>query len=491
MSSTANINYLSKEELTFEYSLKLGKPPVAYSMERLRKDLRASSKNNLKSDPKHLVGLIDFRKEQVNLESKLALLTQDLDEAKEAEIQMLNIAKFKAKIMHYSNRIKVLRQFKLEDKERSILDKYADKISKIDERFNTLLSQIDEQEFNTFEHNLDASIEEEDDLASSLVDTAQRMEQRTKPCSDINVVTAITNPTENPNEDIKSPTTSVTVNNNCCDAAKVGPNSSEKSNSETVPNLSLTKLNPDLSKVSYNASLLSYDKLPNPLNKYLHNFKITNGLNVPDLLHFLKSMLSLKSEAHLTDPDILSILHSYAEGPLLLKLINCQQQATPSLDLFHETVIDSFLPYTLKEKLKQDFVFRPQLLGESLYSYMKDIRLHHDMLRCDMSESSLVQLIRSSLCPEVRNKLIFQPSPNTFKELEQLCISLVNIEYQDLVRSQTSYTYQARPSLDVSKPPNNNQGRPFVDVKVCYNCQKRGHIARNCFKLKSNNQSKN
>lgn len=489
MSQPIKINYLSKDELTFEYILKLGKPPVAYSVENLRKSLRTCIKNNIKSDPKHLAGLVDFKKEQLNLETKLSLLTQDLDEAKDAETPMLNIARFQAKILHYSNRIKVLKQFKMEDRERAVLDKYTDKISKIEEQFNTIKAQVDEQELNTFEINLDVSMEEEDDLSSTLVSVTEKRINDNNPNPDTNQTSTIKDltPTEKPILPIGLSEVSSDGDTSLNLGLSAKPNISAKSDSVTP--CSLTKTNPE--QIQTNAtSLLSYDKLPNPLNKYLHDFKTTNGLNIPDLLHFIKAMLSLKSEAHLSDSDILSVLQNYAEGPLLMKLIQCRQEPKPSLNTFHAIVIDSFLPFTLKEKLKQDFVFRPQLHGESLYSYVKDIKLHHDILLCNMSECSLVELIRGSLCPEVRNKLVFQPSPSTFAQLEQLCIGLINVEYQDLVRTQIN-CYQTRPS-NVG-PSNIRPIRPSNDVRVCYNCQSPGHLSRNCLKPRTGtgNHSKN
>lgn len=53
---------------------------------------------------------------------------------------------------------------------------------------------------------------------------------------------------------------------------------------------------------------------------------------------------------------------------------------------FRQTILDSFIPFILRVKFKQDFLFRPQFYGEPLYCYVEDIRLHHNVLLCNLSK---------------------------------------------------------------------------------------------------------
>lgn len=90
-------------------------------------------------------------------------------------------------------------------------------------------------------------------------------------------------------------------------------------------------------------------------------------------------------EAKLSDV-VLEILQSNSEETIPSKLITWRQQQLNMTTKFQQKILDSFIPLTLRVKFKQDFVFRPQFYGKPLYCYVEDIRLHHNVLLCNLSE---------------------------------------------------------------------------------------------------------
>lgn len=79
MSLTMKNNYLSKEELIFEYTLWLGKPTETPSVEVLRKRNKII---NIKPSSKKLEGSLDFKTESHNIEVKLTMMTEGVENIK-------------------------------------------------------------------------------------------------------------------------------------------------------------------------------------------------------------------------------------------------------------------------------------------------------------------------------------------------------------------------------------------------------------------------
>ncbi|KAG8260296.1 hypothetical protein J6590_100141 [Homalodisca vitripennis] len=71
----------------------------------------------------------------------------------------------------------------------------------------------------------------------------------------------------------------------------------------------------------------SFAKLQNPVERYLKAFKPTNGLNVFELLDYLRVMQQLVSETPLNDSDVLNISIGYANGPLYQSLLEYKENA--------------------------------------------------------------------------------------------------------------------------------------------------------------------
>jgi len=254
----------------------------------------------------------------------------------------------------------------------------------------------------------------------------------------------------------------------------------------TVPTLTSDSnacgVNPNQSvgqTLSFNSSLFS--KVQNPIDKYLKLLKPTNGLNVEELLNFIKVCLQLKDEMQVSSCLILELCLSYANGPLLGKVIEIKNKKS-SLDDLHKELLNCFIPLNLRDNLKRDFVNRPQRESEPLSLYISDIRLHANLLMCNYTESELVSCIKLGINPKDRCKLTFVSEPKTFADLEFICVQANNVEYNDYVRSNQR-TSNRRVANNVSMVDNRNyvQNRP-----VCFKCQKVGHIAKFCRSNSSN-----
>lgn len=67
--------------------------------------------------------------------------------------------------------------------------------------------------------------------------------------------------------------------------------------------------------------------------------------------------------------------------------------------------------------------------------YISSISEHSEILPTNYSESDLVIVIKMGLNPETRAKLTFIANPQILEELNDLCININNISYNDYLRS--------------------------------------------------------
>lgn len=208
-----------------------------------------------------------------------------------------------------------------------------------------------------------------------------------------------------------------------------------------------------------------FAKLSNPIEKHLKYLKTTNGLNVNELLDFIKVMLKLNKETQLPHSQVLDLLLGYTTGPLYNKLVECKQ-LNKSCEEAHVLLLNSFVPLGLRENLKRDFVNRPQKHHEPLNCYIIAVKENAKLLNCIYSEAELVKLIIMGLNQVTRCRLALTKEPSNFEELELLCVHEQNVAYEDTRRG----VVKSR----VASIQSNN-----VPMK-CYNCNKLGHIARYC-----------
>lgn len=223
-----------------------------------------------------------------------------------------------------------------------------------------------------------------------------------------------------------------------------------------------------------------FGKVPNPVERYVKNLRVYDGLNVMQLLEFLKILLKIKAETQLNDKDILEIVVGHCTGPLLSKLIEYKQIGL-SVNQVHVRLVGNFVPFTHLERLKFEMLHRPQRHNESLSSYILEIRENVKLLCCDIVEKDVVEMIKVGINPETRNKLVFVGNPTTFGELEEICIRIQNISYSDYMR-RSSRAYEGS-RLQVAKT---HQVQVSARNVTCYNCRKVGHMAKDCRLPKTN-----
>lgn len=64
-----------------------------------------------------------------------------------------------------------------------------------------------------------------------------------------------------------------------------------------------------------------FNKLLNPLHKYLNDILITDSLGTTKLLQFLRSIVETKQETNLSSSDPFLLLRSYCQGKLLNNML--------------------------------------------------------------------------------------------------------------------------------------------------------------------------
>lgn len=462
----SKINYLTKDELLYELSFRGIEVNSNTCVELLRKILRQNI--HVVGDVKHLNGKLNLEEEISALQIKVSSLSVLLENPD--IISPLYVSKVNCKINHLSSRIKNLGYVKdLNQEQSSVITNLDDDIKNLSVKFQELKEKVPNQDVETFETKLNISMVEEEDIMDNLINITSSSPLKL-------------------NSDILT-TKNVPVSNTVSTQCSV-PFSSQ--------NIEPTQLKISTNTLLPNSSML-FNKLPNPLEKYLNQFCVTDGLDINKLLQFLRALVKIGQETSLSQMELYQILPSHCLGPLLNKIIEARNKNL-SLEELQLDILTTFVPVTLREKLKHDLVFRPQFHGEPLPVYISEVKINAEILKTFLTETDIVTFIRNGIHPEIRNKLVFEKNPTTFRDLDNLCISSNNVTYNDFIRdshfndipksnASINRPTQSRPmSVCQSYQPRNT--RPSFTVtgkdKVCFNCQKPGHLAKNCFNLPKN-----
>lgn len=209
-----------------------------------------------------------------------------------------------------------------------------------------------------------------------------------------------------------------------------------------------------------------YQKLPNPIVQYLDKVTISNGLGINDLLQFLSMLFKVKRETSLTDSQIIELFIPKTLSPLQNILLTCKSS---TIEYLQTEILKAFIPFNLRENLVRDLVNRPQNIGEPLSMYIENIKEYSTILNCKYSESDLVQMLKVGINPVERANLVFASKIETFHDLEQACVHSQNVAYSNYLRSRQPPMY----NLSNNQKPNE---------KKCYNCNRVGHVSRDCYR---------
>lgn len=267
-----------------------------------------------------------------------------------------------------------------------------------------------------------------------------------------------------------------------------------------VPPVSVSKPDPQVSTLPINM----FGKITHPIEKFLTQIPCTDGLDIPNLLMFIKILMNLKNLPNLSDTQTLGLLIPYVVPPLRTK-IQDSVQCGQNIDQLHSTLIHHFIPTGVYHQLVSDKVRRVQKVGELLGHYIADIKEHADILRAPFSERELIDLMLLGLNPAERSRLVFMPRPATFNELDQLCMHSANVHYSDSQREYHDRPQQGHDGggsagvhLSLPLTGSNSRGRNFrryddrVVVsnrhyasnpqapRICYKCGGSGHLRREC-----------
>lgn len=266
-----------------------------------------------------------------------------------------------------------------------------------------------------------------------------------------------------------------------------------------------------------NQSFNPYSTIKNPVQDLIKNLSLTDGLNVSQLLDFLRVTIKIKKCGLLSDNNLLILLMPYVSGPLLDK-VQCAIKQNFSFDIFHQDLINTFIPSRLFFQLQQELFYRLQKTNEPFSFFIQSIKDSAELLKLKVDEGAIVSTIIEGLSPEERSRLVFERRPHNFFELEQICINSQNVAYTDLQRTLNFGTRQPITNSNVrfpALPPvrnqnsqityNNNKSnfnprfqnspnRMFktndndrIVQRLCFKCGKPGHFAAKCNFIPSNN----
>ncbi|XP_039291379.1 uncharacterized protein LOC120353015 isoform X1 [Nilaparvata lugens] len=225
-----------------------------------------------------------------------------------------------------------------------------------------------------------------------------------------------------------------------------------------------------------------YNKLRNPVESFLKNLQPCDGLNIDSLLKFLEAAIKIHDLSVMSDTSLLQILVPYTTGPLGDKILY-SLNSNASFKQFHLDLLKYFIPQRLLSTIKRDKFDRLQGPCEALSSYVTSIKEAAKLLLLDESEAEIVSTIISGLNPQERSRLVFMKKPESFNDLNMLAVHSQNIAFIDNERmhlyNNTSVQNHAFGNSNNKNPNKNNFNRR--NDSVCYTCNQKGHISRNCY----------
>lgn len=222
---------------------------------------------------------------------------------------------------------------------------------------------------------------------------------------------------------------------------------------------------------------VSYNRLPNPLGTILQQLPTTDGVEVNELLQFLGVLLRVRDFPGMTEADTLQVAYPYCRSPLTELLIQCMGSGA-TFDEFHRTALETFIPGRMKERLCQERLYRLQNPGETLASFVSNIKWVAKVLRVGLLESEIVSTILEGITPEERSRLVFSSRPSTFADLDKLSVTSRMVAYTDGLR-QGQPTRRVEQVMTIREVPAEPTGGPSREF-VCWGCGQKGHTRRFC-----------
>jgi hypothetical protein len=460
----SKIDLLSKSELEYELKLRNFDPDVKSTSSCLRKKLRQLIRSQVGKDVKYLSHKLVMEDELGYIDTSLKVLSGRLEDLNDKS-RPIDILRFEAKSEHLNLRITNLKNFSMTEEIKKTIEGYANELKALNLKFEEINKAVDTDAKAVVLRRLSESNIEEENLDEVF-------------------------------ENVNLTESSKSVSDN----REMSLNSKEQ-HASVIEHQNVTAILPNSEGAPSNLGNVKaletnlFSKLPNPILKYFENLQVCDGLKIDSLLKFLGVVLRLKAETNLSNSQILEMCQQYCRGPLRNKLLECKS-THKNLEFFHKEVLDCFVPLGLREALKRDLVTRPQHPNEPLHTYVCMVKENSKLLCCNYSEAELVHLICMNMNQEDRSRLVFMPRPVSLADLNQLCIQSQNVGYVNWERNNMQA--RGKMSHQMNKPilgPRTNKYVNNLNTKQespikCYNCQKLGHIARNCFKPKQYNSGR-
>lgn len=180
---------------------------------------------------------------------------------------------------------------------------------------------------------------------------------------------------------------------------------------------------------------------------------------------------------------LLRLVYPYCRSPLTERVTSFLESGQ-NFETFHKEILEFFVPGRLLQQLRQEKFYRLQRPRESLATFASDLKHVARLLRINLSETEIVDVILGGLTAEERSRLVFSKKPTTFLELDHLSIVSRNVAYTDSLRSSSrGFELKSRGSdpqvMAVQESPYGQNNRRRGDF-ICYNCGGRGHTQRYC-----------
>jgi hypothetical protein len=164
------------------------------------------------------------------------------------------------------------------------------------------------------------------------------------------------------------------------------------------------------------ATSLSFEKLPNPFQRFFAQLTVMDGFDISSLVNYLCVLVRVRGfmAGSLVQPaQVLQVLYRFTKGPLAsINARAIRQQLT--LDSYDQELLSFFFPPRVMLPLLQARYFRSQRPGEALSEYICNIKEMAAVFCQDSDESTVVRTVLDGLHSQERNRLVFCGRPCSF-----------------------------------------------------------------------------
>lgn len=153
------------------------------------------------------------------------------------------------------------------------------------------------------------------------------------------------------------------------------------------------------------------------VEKHINKLRSIDTTEPTQVFMFLKDCVELRKRNILSTSEFLKLLRLKCEGRVLDLINTMCVDGKFEFEDFHTKLINLAVPKSVEHVWLNEYVFRRQRPEESLHEFISDIISFDNVLRVNMTEETLVELILENLRDNVKAQCALLKIPSTIETL--------------------------------------------------------------------------